>query len=211
MNECRPTMRDLLVLVADKDAEQGLTSLLKRHQDLRIRPITYRVDRHPRHDAGVFKEAAAYLRLFHKQFQYALAILDFEGCGRETEQPDSVCDDLQKRLNRAGLANRSRVIVIEPELEVWAWAGSRTLDVGIGWAGRQPSLHDWLQSNEFWPQGVSKPGPPKKALGVALRHVQRQTSSSLFRKLGATIDFSRCTDPAFQLLLATLREWFPPA
>jgi hypothetical protein len=99
--------------------------------------------------------------------------------------------------------------VLDPELEIWVWTDSSELDQVIGWAGRQPLVRDWLRARGFTLNAEGKPDRPKEALGEALRHVRKQPSASLFAALAARAGLSRCIDPTFLKLKATLQRWFP--
>ena len=43
-------MKDLIVLVADRDMEAGVKSILKRHKSLKIRPVKHDIFIHPEHE-----------------------------------------------------------------------------------------------------------------------------------------------------------------
>jgi len=203
--------KDLIVLVADSSTAEGLEALLQRHQSLRIKPISFDVRTYPQRDAGVFNRAHTYLTPFMKRYSYALVVLDYEGCGCEAPGPETVSTDVQMRLDRSGWEGRSRVILIYPELDIWVWSDSPHVDRVLGWFGRKPTLREWLKSKELLRKGHPKPERPKEARLAAMKQVGTRESSAIFEKLGSSVSVKRCTDPAFQLLLATLREWFPPA
>jgi hypothetical protein len=63
--------------------------------------------------------------------------------------------------------------------------------------------------NDFLAEGATKPERPKEAMKAAMRQVRKSSSSSVFRELAEKVSVHRCTDPAFQKLRDTLREWFP--
>jgi hypothetical protein len=82
---------DLVALVADADAEWTLRTLLaKRAPALDIRPVEFRVIRHPDRDPGVCLRSAGLLRPYLRTATYALVMLDREGCGRETSSGDAI-------------------------------------------------------------------------------------------------------------------------
>ncbi len=57
-------MKDLAVLVADKNTEAALGSLLARPQALGIHPIVADIFVHPRRDPGCVNEAHLFLQTF---------------------------------------------------------------------------------------------------------------------------------------------------
>jgi hypothetical protein len=201
---------DLVVLVADTNMEQTFKGLLARHRSLGIRAITYNIYKHPRHDPGCRNEGHDFLRIFAGQYDYALVLFDHEGCGKEDEPPDDLEKDLEKRLASNGWHNRSKVIILRPELEIWVWSDSPRVDECLGWAGRRPSLRAWLHDEGLWEPDVVKPDDPKLAVEKALREVRLPRSSSIYRQLAERVPLERCTDASFRKLRETLQQWFPP-
>jgi hypothetical protein len=201
--------KDLLVLVADKDMELTLDGLLPRHQSLGIRPIDYVIYRHPERDSGCRTQGVTFLRDFCNQFDHAMLIFDFEGSGGERQLPEQLESELEAELQKNGWDERASVLVITPELESWVWSDSTEVDQVAGWAGRIPSLREWLVEEEFLESRASKPERPKEAFRHALRHVRKQPSSSLFKKLSERVSFRRCQDRAFLKLKQVLQEWYP--
>lgn len=64
-------MKDLVILVADKDMEMTMRGLLPRPQSLGIRAIQYDLYTHPQHDPGVRTHAAEFLRPYQKMYHNA--------------------------------------------------------------------------------------------------------------------------------------------
>lgn len=56
-------MKDLLIYVADADAEAFLRSVLVKHQALGIRAVTFDIMRHPQRDAGMVQTGAELARM----------------------------------------------------------------------------------------------------------------------------------------------------
>ncbi len=198
--------KDLIVVAADKDAKVGLEALLTRHQDLGTRDFAFDVFRYHQHDPGVFLRAQEFLRGFQSTHSHALVIFDREGCGQEGASPAELRDLVQERLDRSGWHDRSGVVVLDPELEVWVWAARPRVARILGTTG--PELRRWLTDVPTNPLG--KPERPKEALRELLRVNRVQVSSALFGELAAVIDFDRCQDPGFLDLVTMLRRWFPP-
>ncbi|ADN02167.1 hypothetical protein STHERM_c12260 [Spirochaeta thermophila DSM 6192] len=199
---------DLVVLVADKDMEVAIQTLLQcRHQALGIREnITFDVYTHPQRDPGVVSDGVNFLRGFAGKCEYALVLFDREGCGREDRSAEELEEKMEEQLRRNGWNRESvSVIVLDPELEIWVWSDSPHVAEVIGLS--QEELHSILQSvprNE-----LGKPARPKETLKEALRRSTRPFSSSIFGTLAARISLTRCQDRSFKKLRETLQRWFP--
>ena len=88
MSTAKQGRKDLVVLVADRDQEQTVSTLLtKRPQSLGIQEMSIDLDilRHPNRDPGVFKEAGRVLSVFAQQYQHALVLIDAEWGGLSVE------------------------------------------------------------------------------------------------------------------------------
>lgn len=207
--------KDLVVLVADKDAEFAVKGLLSRQKSLRIRPLQTDVFVHPGRDSGCFNDSVSFLRGHCGSYSHALVFLDRDGSGQEALDREAIEARLESGLTTSGWEDRAAAIVLSPELEIWVWSDSPEVDVALGWTGRTPSLREWLRIEGHLPdpdaaQGVNsvKPADPKAAFLGALRASRTPRSASLFEKLAQTVGLDRCSDPAFLKLKATLRRWF---
>jgi hypothetical protein len=78
-------MKDLVILVPDKNVQAGLTSLLKREESLGIKKVSYNIFIHPKRDPGIAKDAHNYLRSLINEYRYAIVCLDFNGSCFENE------------------------------------------------------------------------------------------------------------------------------
>lgn len=200
-----PPKRDLVILVADENQRSGLEALLQRGRSLEIRAISFEIFVHPWRDPGVLNGAHEFLLPFTRQYGYAMILFDREGCGR-TEPAAALQDEVQRRLDRVGWEGRSAVIVLEPELEVWVWSGSRHVPKVLG-LDKGP-LDSLLRSKyDFGP--YDKPKHPKEAMEDALRQSNTPRSSSIYRHLAEKVSLTRCKDPSFRGFTETLRRWFP--
>ena len=208
MTDAQP--QDLVVLAADKHISDSLETLLDQRQgDLGIRKLSYHVRRHPHKDPGCRTEAAEFLRPLNKQYKYALVVFDLEGCGSR-DVPEKIRENVEADLGRNGWRERSKVIIIDPELEAWVWSRSGRVAEVLGWGTDFKSLEQWLIDKGFWKAGCAKPQDPKRALKAVLRHKKkRPISAALFKNLTASIRFNACCDTAFNELKQTLRIWFP--
>lgn len=202
-------MNDLIVLVADKDAEMAIRELLGRADALKIRTIRFEIIRSSDHDPGVVRQAVSLLRLYLKRSRHALVLLDRTGSGRDSDSRECIERSLELELKQNGWQGRCAAIVIDPELEIWVWSDSPEVDRALGWTGRTPDLRTWLQNAHLLAHNDAKPGNPKEAMTRALREAQRPRSSALFSQLAGKVSIRRCTDPAFAKLRRTLHEWFP--
>lgn len=200
---------DLIVLVADLDAQFALQALFARPKSLGIRTITRQIDRFVRRDPGCLRQSHEYLRPFVRQFSHALVVFDRHGCGREDLPRETLESDVEERLAKNGWSGRSAAIVLDPELEVWVWSDSPQVPAVLGWTNRDPDLRQWLEEKGDVGPGEIKPTDPKESLHTALRTVQRKPSASVFRQLAECVSLRRCSDPAFIKLKATLKSWFP--
>ncbi len=199
--------KDLVILVADLDMEQALKGLLSRQPSLGSGPFTYDIFRHPQKDPGCFNDAHHFLRSQSQLYDYAIIMFDFEGSGQEQKDIKTLQEDLEIRLSKNGWQDRSCVIVIAPELEVWIWSDSPQVDACLGWGNQQPNLRTWLKLQGHIKENA-KPNNPKLTLEVSLQKVGKRPSASIFRHLGEKVSINRCTDPSFQRLLNTLKKWF---
>jgi len=199
---------DLIVLAADKNTEHGLRGLLNRPRALGIRSINFRIYVHSQHDPGCAVRAHDFLRQFADDYRHGLVVFDREGSGREHIPVDQLQNEIRQRMAVSGWDDRAEVVVLDPELEVWVFAGSPDVERCLGWRRRR-GLRNWLQQQGLWEQDHAKPARPKEALETALR-AARRSRSSMYECLGSKVGVAGCIDPAFHRLRQTLMEWFPP-
>jgi hypothetical protein len=197
----------LVILVADSNIESAVNGLLARHLSLGCAPIEADVYVHPERDPGCLTKAPDFLRPFAAQYEHSLVILDHEGCGQEIKAPSDLQAQVEHVLSVNGWGQRSRVIVIAPELEQWVWSDSPHVESTLGWEGGH--LRPWLAERGLLSQDQVKPGDPKQAVEAALRAAHRPRSSSLYAELAGKVGLTTCTDPAFVRLREALQEWFP--
>ena len=206
-----PSRQDLLVLVADADIEQAVLGLMTRTESMGIRPCTYEIRRHPGRDPGCRVGAAQFLRPFSRRFRYALVVFDRHGCG-DPGSRESIQRRVEDDLRANGWANRSKALVIDPELEVWLWSQSAHVAEALGWRRNYAGLRQFLKSQDLWPDESTKPIQPKKAMWEAMKAApmkkKARRSAAKFQKLASQVDFAGCVDPAFAELTGTLRRWF---
>ena len=186
--DAAPSNLDLIVLVADADAEWALRTLLEqRSESLGIRPLRYEVRRHPGHDPGVFREAPAFLRAYVQRADYALVLLDRAGSGVEhrlaAQEMEGELEERLKRNGWSGLPPRAAAIVLDPELEVWVWTRSPHVAEVLGVSQEQlEHILGRLPATEG-----GKPAAPKEALKKVLRQSRRPFSARIFRELAERV------------------------
>jgi len=199
-------MKDLVVLVADKNAEAAVKTLIeKRHESLGISQVQADVFIHPRRDPGVFHEAHIFLRPFRDEYSYALVMFDHEGCGQENKPAQQVEQEVKQRLEQSGWQWQCEVIALEPELEAWVWSSSHHVPKVLGLTPEQ--LQQILQ--RFPKTHLGKPQRPKEAMEECLRQAKIPRSSSIYAKLAQTVGLKNCVDPTFVKFRQTLQKWFP--
>ena len=201
--------KDLYVLVADLDLQKTMEGLLNRVESLGIRPIKYTIDRHLNHDSGCRTNSSQFLRPHIGKYQYALVVFDRDGCGHEQAHGEEIQHAVERELAANGWADRSKAIVIDPELETWVWNGSNRVPQILGWEAEYQELKAWLVDEALWPSNCTKPPDPKKAYRAALRKVKRRVSSAIFGELAKSVKLHNCQDSAFNELRDTLQRWFP--
>ncbi len=203
-------MKDLFVLVADLDIEVTMKGLLtKRQPSLGIRDIDPTFIRHMHRDPGCRRGAAETARKFVNDHKYALVLFDKHGSGDEQARRQDIQSAVEKDLRQAGWENRSKAIVIEPELEMWVWSGSSHVGKALGWDEGTDALRKWLCENNLWPGDEGKPPDPKLAMKRAMEVKKHSPRPEVFRNLAEGVSLTNCKDSAFLELCKTLQEWFP--
>jgi len=197
-------MKDLIALVADKVIEQTLHALLSREKSLGIHHLDAEIYIHPHHDPGVFNEAGFFLAQFKDRFDYALVMFDRVGSGHEEINAYEIQSLVQKRLDDNSWKDRSGVIVLDPELEVWIWTDSPHVSktLGVEYKYLKNILRKY--SNNI----NSKPSEPKTLMKETLFRSGMPLSSSLYAKIARNVSFKYCKDPAFHQLRDYLIKWF---
>ena len=201
--------RDLLCLVADRNMQSAISELLARPRSLGIRPITYRIERHPERDPGCFHRGAQYLANLRAGETHGLVLLDYEWSGVPAPNRSALESMLDADLNRVGLGDWARSVVIEPELEAWVFSRSNRVPAGLGWTGSSRDLRLALHGEDLWPSGHVKPPDPKAAMEWVLRRSKMARSSAIYADLAENVSTKNCMDPAFDKFRKTLKGWFP--
>jgi hypothetical protein len=201
-------VRDLILLVPDKNTEYACRGALGRRHSLGIRDVDFDIDVESGRDGGVRKRGVQVLKTQQQRFRHALLILDYEGCGAAVS-----AEELEAALD-ASLAEawgtRAKAIVIKPEVDVWMWGAETHLKEVLAWKSNL-GVRDWLRDRGFTFGPEGKANRPKEALEAAFRHVHLPRSSAQYETLAKRLSLAKCKDPAFMRLRASLAGWFPPA
>lgn len=203
------SVKDLVVLAADKDMEHALKGLLTRHQALEIRPITFDIFVHPQHDPGCALRGIEFLSNFADGYRHALLLFDHEGSGREGVPLRELQGNLNEEFVSSAWGRRARVVVLSPELEAWVWSPSPIVANVMGWRRRFGPLRRWLTEQNWLREGEAKPERPKEAFQAALYHARTPRSSSLYQQIAEEVSLRRCADASFLEFKGILRGWFP--
>lgn len=200
-------MKDLVILVADKNMQYALRGALARPEALGIHAITFDFRTHMGRDGGVRTTGAGMLALERRRFAHALLVFDLEGCGAD---PGQTAEDLESSLDdQLGVrwGAHAKSIVIDPELDIWLWGADSTLRDLLQWP-LDGGIHAWLQAQGFAFDTRGKPQRPKEALEALVRIHRLPRSSALYEKITSRISLRRCSDPAFVRLRTALKAWF---
>ena len=203
-------MKDLVILVADKDQQYALKGMLSRPEALGVRTVAADIFVHPEHDPACALHGVDFLANFSGQYRYGLLIFDHKGSGREETTPQELQETLNAEFASSAWESRARAIVLSPELEMWIWSDSPHVDDVAGWKNRNPGLRPWLVEQAYLREGEVKPARPKEAFEAALREARKPRSASLYQQIAERVSLRRCTDTAFLELKDILTNWFPP-
>ncbi len=199
-------MKDLILLVADKNMQFALHGALERPASLGIRPITFEFRSHSGRDGGVRTTGPELLALERRRFSHALLVMDMEGSGAGGQDAARLESQLDQRLQDAW-GDKGKAIVIEPELDIWMWGSDNAIQDVLCWP-LEVAIRDWLLNHGFELGADRKPCRPKEALEALIPIHRMPRSSALYRKITGRISLERCTDKAFVRLRSRLASWF---
>jgi hypothetical protein len=200
-------MKDLLLLVPDKNTQFALKGALVRHEALGIHPIEFDFLVHSGRDGGVRSNGATLASLKRNQFKHLLMIFDHEGSGAESTSVSDLTRELEIQLD-CHWGSNAHVIVIEPEVDVWMWGSDNVLSQLLKW-NSNISIREWLHDKGYRTDQNDKPLRPKEAMEEVLKLLKEPRSSSLYEKIAQRLSLPRCKDPAFVRLHKILQRWFP--
>ena len=202
-------MKDLVLLVADKNMQATLRGVLARPQAMGIKEISYDIRVHPGRDGGSRTSGASILAVEYRRFHHALLIFDLAGSGARTSDPVLLEQELNASLD-VQWESRAKAIVIAPELDSWLWGADSALQEVFHWP-LDESIRNWLLARGFQFDANRKPAQPKEALEALVRVHRQARSSALYEKVAGKLSLKRCHDAAFVRMRSQLREWFASA
>ena len=206
-------MKDLLLYVADADAEAFIRSMLNKPQALGIRSVTFDIERHPLRDSGMVQSGAELTRMKKGQYKKALLAWDYHGSGRDHKRtPEDLRTDIQRKLDTYTWSENNAVIIFVPELEQWLWFCENAM---LAYYGITPVvLQAWLgERSEKLRKSVDdlKSEQPKELFEFVVRErLKRTISPRDFGELGKCAGVSglmACV--SFRSIVEKLQEWFP--
>jgi hypothetical protein len=206
-------MKDLLLYVADADAQAFMNSLLNKPLALGIREITFDIKRHPQRDSGMVQSGSELTRMEKGKYQKALLTWDHHGSGRDHKQsPEQVRDEIQNKLDSYTWSGNSSVTIFVPELEQWLWYCESALISYCGISAEQ--LNTWLadRSGKLGkPVDVLKAEQPKELFEYVMRErLKRTISPRDFAEIGKLAGVTGLMDcESFRSVADVLRAWFP--
>lgn len=200
-------MKDLVIVVADKNAHFALKGALQRPEALHIRPIEYEFRLHPGRDGGARTSGPETLVLERSRFSHGLLMFDLEGSGAEATDPLVLEQELDSRISQYW-GQQGKAIVIAPEVDAWVWGADNVLKEVLDWP-LPGSIRDWLGGREFAFCANGKPLRPKEALEALVPIHKQPRSSALYEQITSRVSLARCQDAAFVRLRDRLRTWFP--
>lgn len=216
--------RPLKVLVADTDAYQGISALLRPGSRFRRRlgltdflfdtakdgPTADMIESELG-DGDVHVNAPEILRRYTSTHERALVFLDqqFGGERPAAQIYAEIHGDLVKDWDPAAV----EVIVFEPEVEAWLWQRDNPhIATLFGFeAGRHGTTVDAVLGDRgIWPTDEPKPRDPKRATEVMRQLCRTRWSSKKFAQIANEISDKGCTDPAYLRFKETMLRWFGP-
>jgi hypothetical protein len=209
---------ELVVVVADADAEKLLESVLRRGVEGGcLRSFRWVIRRDPGHDASVCQSPLRALAGVRPSESKLLVIFDHHGSGRETTPARDLEADIVERLVRAGFPETGvACILLEPELEaviVPAW--DRVAELLAARRKLAPPTHEQVlarvrssgTSAEAWSKALSE--QPKECLDGLLRILRLRHEPSLFAEMGRHVSLRTFKQGgAAARLSACLLKWF---
>ncbi len=203
-------MKDLVVLVADKNMHYALRGALARPDAMGIRSVAPEFRTHIGRDGGMRTTGVELLARERNRFAHALLVFDLEGSGAAEEQTAEELERVLDEQLHALWGPHAKAVVIAPELDIWLWGADNSLRDCLQWP-LDGTIRAWLQSKGFVFDAQGKPERPKEALEAMVRVHRLPRSSALYEKITGRISLRRCSDPAFCRLRDALQRWFPAA
>jgi len=142
-------------------------------------------------------------------YERAVVVLDWHGSGGEAKDAEGLERQVESRARASGWPDGTvAAIVIDPELEAWAWGRNDRAAQILGLP--EERLVEVLAA--FGVSEAGKPARPKEALEAVVERClhQRPKSSRVHSRMAREMGrLGDCQDRAFRKLVRVLREWFP--
>ena len=200
--------KDLVILTEGKDDVETIKALLNQPQRLGIVPITFDIYAHPQSGPDCLNTAHDILSSSIYTNDYALVVFDRVGCGQDHKSRNDIETIVETNLRDRGWNERAKSVVIDPELEIWAWSASPHVESELGWKQGRDSMLSFLYEKEFWIEGADKPHLPKEAFDAVVRATRTSYSASIHSNLASKVSLRRCTDQSFVRFKTILQTWF---
>lgn len=199
---------DLIALCADKKIQACVEAVLARPKAIGIRPVGSVVEvMVGKNDPGCFHNAHGYLAPRRSEFDHALVVFDRQWDGAPDKSAVDMECEVRGRLTPVW-GDSCGVVVIDPELEAWAWSDSPHVEEVLGWKDRSPGLRQWLRSEGLLEDGQVKPADPKTAIERAVEVGQKRWTAGTCKTLASKVSLERCQDDSFARFKAVLQGWF---
>lgn len=204
-------MKDLLVIVADADAEILMNKVLGRPEALGMRPIDVEVRRFSGLDPGVVEEGPELSRSRKVDFRHVILLWDHHGSNWESA--DEAEQSVVGRLKSVTWGDRCGAIAIQPELEAWLWHSPDAIREWLRFKGEQ----DFVGHLEAVAKGMNltleeaRQKRPKELLeGAAQRRGRGKPLAKDIGLMASAASLRRLENcPSFGRLARVLRGWFP--
>jgi hypothetical protein len=159
-------------------------------------------------DGGIHRRAHDLLRRYLPSHHNVIVMLDKNFGG---QLPAAIVREqiLNNLLHNGWSAECFEVVVIDPELEVWLWQRGNAHVARVFRYNGSVSLEAFLEAEGFWSAAALKPPRPKEAARLLLQRYRGGAPMVVYARIIENISVSGCQDPAFNLLAAALRRWFP--
>ncbi|MEW5952506.1 MAG: hypothetical protein AB1815_01935 [Bacillota bacterium] len=205
-------MKDLFVLTADADAMAAMTSVLKRHMFIGIRPVAFDVYRHTMRDSGVVKDGHVFVRRYKGKYHKVLLIWDHHGSGFDSLEPRRCIEIVQERLNLVTWQGDSGAVVLVPELEEWLWHNEASLckRLGISTADLQIWVEEYVKKKNTTVARVKQEQPKELFEYVCIEKARRTISPKDFEEIArvaSLVDWQN--SDSFRAVVSLLQSWFP--
>jgi len=210
--------RQLMVIVADLDAENVFRVLLTQRQPslgIRVAFNGARLEdggdvlRYVHRDAGCYRDAVSLARAGRAAASHVLLVFDRHGSGNDNSRSREAIEAEIEALFQKNHLKNCGVVVIDPELDAWAWSSPRAVAENTGFDSAAELQRELQRDPSLWKTDQPTPCDPKRALQEACRRKkQHRYSAPLFKSLAEEAGLKQCQDPAFQKLIRLLQNWF---